>query len=70
MHTQVCELREKRLDQEEVLAEFQKAVEALKREKESLVKKDKVMDSALKQTEVLVCMHACMYVERVAGQEG
>mmetsp|Transcript_35408 Transcript_35408/g.86233 ORF Transcript_35408/g.86233 Transcript_35408/m.86233 type:complete len:323 (-) Transcript_35408:76-1044(-) len=51
LYEQVCELREKRLDQEEVLGEFQKAVEALKKDKESLVKKDKVMDAALKQTE-------------------
>ncbi|KAJ1483700.1 hypothetical protein T484DRAFT_1949413 [Baffinella frigidus] len=48
---QVCELREKRLDQEEMLSEFQKAVDLLKKENEALQKKDKIIDAALKQTE-------------------
>ena len=48
---QVCELREKRLDQEEMLAEFQKAVDALKKEHEALQKKEKIVDAALKQTD-------------------
>jgi len=41
---QVCELREKRLDQEEMLAEFQKAADALKKDQEALVKKEKIID--------------------------
>ena len=48
---QVCELREKRLDQEEMLADFQKAADALKREQEALTKKEKIIDQALKQTD-------------------
>lgn len=51
LYEQVCELREKRLDQEEVAAEFQKAVEGLKKDNEALVKKEKIVDLALKQTE-------------------
>jgi hypothetical protein len=46
---QVCELREKRLDQEEVVGEMTRAVEALKRDKEALAKKEKIIDGALKQ---------------------
>ena len=48
---QVCELREKRLDQEELLAEFTKAADALKKEQEALQKKEKIIDLALKQTD-------------------
>ena len=51
LYEQVCELREKRLDQEEVLAEFQKALEALKKENDSLLKKDKAIDAAMVSTE-------------------
>jgi len=48
---QVCELREKRLDQEEMLAEFQKAADTLKKDQEALMKKEKIIDQALKQTD-------------------
>jgi len=48
---QVCELREKRLDQEETLAEFQKAADTLKKDQEALMKKEKIIDQALKQTD-------------------
>ena len=37
MYEKVCELREKRLEQEEVYADFQKAVEALKKENGDIV---------------------------------
>jgi len=48
---QVCELREKRLDQEEMLAEYQKGADQLKKDLDGLVKKEKIIDSALRQTE-------------------
>ena len=43
-----CEMREKRMDIEEVLAEEKKSLEILKREVEGLKKKMKVMDSGVK----------------------
>ena len=43
-----CEMREKRMDIEEVLAEEKKSLEILKREVEGLRKKMKVMDSGVK----------------------
>ena len=51
LYDKVCELREKRLEQEEVYAEFQKGVEALKKENDMLIKKEKIIDTALKTTE-------------------
>ncbi|KAJ3223187.1 Cilia- and flagella-associated protein 44 [Clydaea vesicula] len=47
----VLELREKKLDEEEILSEIQKSIEALKKENESLIKKEKVIHVALKNTE-------------------
>ncbi|KAJ3195546.1 Cilia- and flagella-associated protein 44 [Irineochytrium annulatum] len=49
--TKVQELREKKLDQEDVLLEIQKAIEALKKENDGLIKKEKIIDVALKNTE-------------------
>ena len=40
-----------RLEQEEVYADFQKGVEALRKENEMLVKKEKIIDKALQDTE-------------------
>ena len=51
LYEQVCELREKRLDQEDVLAELQKTVEALKKDHEALVKKERIIDTALNASE-------------------
>jgi len=51
LYDKVCELREKRLEQEEVYADFQKGVEALRKENDMLIKKEKVIDTALKSTE-------------------
>jgi len=48
---QVCELREKRLDQEEMLAEYQKGADQLKKDLDGLTKKEKIIDTALRQTE-------------------
>ncbi|TPX71174.1 hypothetical protein SpCBS45565_g01378 [Spizellomyces sp. 'palustris'] len=47
----VLELREERLDQEDILAEIQKAVEVLKKENDALIKKEKIIDMALRTTE-------------------
>jgi len=52
LYDKVCELREKRLEQEEVYADFQKGVDALKKENDMLIKKEKAIDKALKDTEV------------------
>ncbi|KAJ3323577.1 Cilia- and flagella-associated protein 44 [Boothiomyces sp. JEL0866] len=49
--TKVLEIRERRLDQEEFLVEVQKAVEALKKENDSLIKKEKIIDVGLKNAE-------------------
>ncbi|KAJ3297198.1 Cilia- and flagella-associated protein 44 [Borealophlyctis nickersoniae] len=51
MFNRVVELREKKLDQEDILVEIQKAIEALKKENDALIKKEKVIDMALKNTE-------------------
>ena len=48
---QICELREKRLEQEDVYTDFQKGVELLKKENDTLIKKEKVIDKALRDTE-------------------
>ena len=48
MYDDTCTLREKRLDNEEALAEEKKNQEAQKKELESLQKKAKVIDSQLK----------------------
>jgi len=51
LYEKVCELREKRLEQEDVYADFQKGVELLKKENDTLIKKEKVIDKALSDTE-------------------
>ena len=51
LYDKVCELREKRMEQEEVYTEFQKGVEALKKENDMLIKKEKIIDNAVKATE-------------------
>ena len=51
LYEQVCELREKRLDQEDVLADLLKTVEALKKDHEALIKKERVIDAALNASE-------------------
>lgn len=47
----VLEMRERKLDLEDALMEIQKQIEALKKENESLIKKEKVINVALKNTE-------------------
>ncbi|KAJ3351821.1 Cilia- and flagella-associated protein 44, partial [Kappamyces sp. JEL0680] len=47
----VLEIRERRLDQEEILIEVQKTVELLKKENDSLIKKEKIIDAAMKNAE-------------------
>ncbi|CAH1262544.1 CFAP44 [Branchiostoma lanceolatum] len=51
MFDNVCQLRERRLDIEEALAEEKKAQDVLKKEYETLTKKARIMDSALKTAE-------------------
>lgn len=52
LYEKVCELRERRLEQEELYADFQKGVDGLKKENDALIRKEKVIDKALKDTEV------------------
>lgn len=47
LYEKVCDLREKRLDQEDVIAEFQKGIDGLKKEKEQYSKKQKLVEIAL-----------------------
>eukprot|EP00741_Cyanophora_paradoxa_P024459 tig00022075_g23616.t1 len=47
LYDKVCELRERRLDHEELLADFQKSIEGLRKENEALVKKEKLIDQGL-----------------------
>lgn len=44
---QVCDLREKRLDEEDMITEFQKTIEVLRKEKETLAKKQKLVEQGL-----------------------
>jgi len=48
LYEKVMDLREKRLDQEDVIAEFLKSIDALKKEKDALMKKQKLIESSLK----------------------
>jgi hypothetical protein len=47
----VLELRERKLDAEDVLMEIQKIIEALKKDNEALIKKERVIHLGLKNTE-------------------
>ncbi|KAL5033039.1 hypothetical protein BDV3_000061 [Batrachochytrium dendrobatidis] len=47
----VLSQRDKRLDQDELLADIQKSVEALKKENDSLIKKEKIVGIGLKSAE-------------------
>jgi len=51
IYEKVMELREKRLDQEEILVEFEKAVEELKEQNLWLINKEKNIDNNLSSTE-------------------
>lgn len=44
----MCELREARLDEEDAAAEVGKAMDQLKKDRESLAKKERLMDQSLK----------------------
>lgn len=48
LYDQVCLLREKRLDLEELHAEEKKLLEQLKKDQDGLVKKSKLADNSLK----------------------
>ncbi|KAJ3125750.1 Cilia- and flagella-associated protein 44 [Physocladia obscura] len=47
----ILELRERKLDLEDALVEIQKAVETFKKENDTLIKKEKVIDTALRSSE-------------------
>jgi hypothetical protein len=51
LYERVCELRLKRLDQEDVYAEFQKSIEQLKKDNDALIKKEKALDTVLLETD-------------------
>ncbi|RKO93288.1 hypothetical protein BDK51DRAFT_14775, partial [Blyttiomyces helicus] len=51
LFAKVLDLRERKLDQEDVLGEIQKAIEALRKENDSMIKKEKIIHMALKNTE-------------------
>ena len=59
LYEKVCDLREKRLDQEDVIAEFTKSIEALKKEKDMLTKKQKTIELSLKKIdgEIVAYLH-------------
>ena len=46
----MCELREARLDEEDAGMEVGRSMEQLKKDRESLAKKERLMDQALKVT--------------------
>eukprot|EP00898_Chlorokybus_atmophyticus_P007049 jgi/Chlat1/7345/Chrsp59S06953 len=48
MYEKVCDLREKRADQDDVLADFNKQIDAFKKEKEVLAKKQKAIEASQK----------------------
>ncbi|KAJ9527700.1 hypothetical protein QJQ45_025974 [Haematococcus lacustris] len=47
LYERVCELREKRLDEEELVADFTKTIDVLRKEKEGLAKKQKLVEQGL-----------------------
>ncbi|GLC74134.1 Cilia- and flagella-associated protein 44 [Pleodorina starrii] len=47
VYERVCDLREKRLDEEDMIAEFQKTIEVLRKEKEALAKKQRLVEQGL-----------------------
>mmetsp|Transcript_31350 Transcript_31350/g.43492 ORF Transcript_31350/g.43492 Transcript_31350/m.43492 type:complete len:486 (+) Transcript_31350:207-1664(+) len=49
LYEKVCDLREKRLDQEDVINEFQKSMDTFKKEKDTFSKKQKTIEGALKK---------------------
>ena len=48
LYEKVCDLREKRLDQEDLISDIQKQTDTLKKEKDALNKKHKMVESSLK----------------------
>jgi len=53
---QVCELRGLRLDQEELFTEFQKGVDALKKESEVFAKKERGIDKVCISLVLSLCL--------------
>ena len=55
LYERVCDLREKRLDEDDLITEFQKAMELLKKEKEMFAKKQRLLEQSLGAIQ-LVCV--------------
>ena len=51
LYDQVCQLREKRLDNEELQTEEKKILEQLKKDQDGMVKKGKIVENSLKQAQ-------------------
>ncbi len=51
LYDQVCQLREKRLDYEEMIVEEKKVLEQFKKDYDSFVKKVKLAENSLKQVQ-------------------
>mmetsp|Transcript_6562 Transcript_6562/g.12272 ORF Transcript_6562/g.12272 Transcript_6562/m.12272 type:complete len:401 (-) Transcript_6562:1722-2924(-) len=51
VYQRVVELREKRMEQEDIVNDFQKSIEVLRKENEVLSKKEKTIDTQLRQVE-------------------
>ena len=47
LYEKVCDLREKRLDQEDIITEFQKSIDAFNKERETYSKKQKTIEVQL-----------------------
>lgn len=47
MYDSVCALRERKLDEDDLISDFQKTVDAVRREKENLSKKQKLVEQSL-----------------------
>ncbi len=61
MCVQVCELREARLDEEDAAMEVGRAMDALKKDRESLAKKERLMDQSLKAKSPAIASNRLMH---------
>lgn len=55
----MCELREARLDEEDAAGEVSKAMDQLKKDRESLAKKERLMDQSLKVALLQMSQYGC-----------
>ena len=63
MCVQVCELREARLDEEDAAMEVGRAMDALKKDRESLAKKERLMDQSLKAKSPAITPNRLMHAQ-------